>query len=936
MIRYGFQRLVLLNSAGYSRAELPLDDSVSLIAPNNTGKTSLINSLQFLLIIDRRRMDFGPKDIDESRKFYFPDNSSYILLEVALPTAGTVVMGCVGRGVGHDYQYFVFKGELDLDDFRLPDGGIVQQPHLVAHMASRGKLVATYSSGDFAEILYGRGNRKFGQHEVDFRVFKLEDNRHAEIYQRVLTRTLRLDQLSSNEVKEYLLAIFRRDMPDSSIDFKAEWDKAFAEVNADKAQYLAAMKLLPTIEELRDLHAKRLELRGKILHYRPSIDAALQQWSAHYQKQKQEIDTRVSECGKQQEKILPRATELSRRDLEIEGKLNEITEARDRQTELEKEFALISSRSILEQALAVDRANLDRQIGLLQSSEGRSVDAIRRDQEDLTRLRQQLEREQASLQDNLFLRLKSILDAEQLDALNRVISQQTMTLAASDFEMAPTALLEWVSSAEAGALHLPGLKISLASLLPLHTQRSAAEIMQRLDELSLQERSLSSQMDTANDRAKAMTEKTRLEGIVRDGEGQLLRYDELQQLVGQRQQREDQKQRLSDERSSIKKELEQLQSASGELNAIVTRVQEELAALNLQNSEITRLRDNRGDGDSSFDHLADLPHRTWLGGRAVAVDTLAEDLVWYRQDCDSLRYANVQIERGLSQVHIGGLTKFQFSGGGEDEIERIVDFADNLSKEAEALERKTRSQVVNVTACLRELRDGLLTFQSKMNEINRLLSRRQISDLDVFRIDPVEEKYLVDAINTLISSAEKASIGETFHMFNHGSVLEDDDLNKAKEILIKEGEVHGCLKVEHFFRLVFTVGKKGDKPESFYELDKAASMGTALIAKLVTGLSMLYLMQDKRNAVNTTCYLDESATLDSRNVRNLIETAGEFGFSLILAAPVAAPAARYCVPISRRSGRNSISRKDWEILDPLTGARSKGAPATTDEMAVTA
>ena len=68
MIQHGFQRLVLLGSAGYQRAELPLDDAVSLIAPNNTGKTSLINALQFLLIIDRRRMDFGAHDFRWSSK----------------------------------------------------------------------------------------------------------------------------------------------------------------------------------------------------------------------------------------------------------------------------------------------------------------------------------------------------------------------------------------------------------------------------------------------------------------------------------------------------------------------------------------------------------------------------------------------------------------------------------------------------------------------------------------------------------------------------------------------------------------------------------------------------------------------------------------------------------------------------------------------------
>ena len=116
-IQHGFQRLVLLGSAGYQRAELPLDDSVSLVAPNNAGKTSLINALQFLLIINQKRMDFGAHEWDKTRRFYFPDNSAYILLEVSLPESGTLVLGCVGKGVGHEYEYFVYAGSLDVEDF---------------------------------------------------------------------------------------------------------------------------------------------------------------------------------------------------------------------------------------------------------------------------------------------------------------------------------------------------------------------------------------------------------------------------------------------------------------------------------------------------------------------------------------------------------------------------------------------------------------------------------------------------------------------------------------------------------------------------------------------------------------------------------------------------------------------------------------------------
>jgi hypothetical protein len=153
MMQYGFQRLVMLGSAGYQRAELPLDAAVSLIAPNNTGKTSLINALQFLLIVDKRRMDFGAHDVEKSRRFYFPNNSAFILLEVALPTTGTVVLGCVGKGVSYDYEYFAYKGQLEMDDYRLPNGTVVTQPQLKAHLATKGKLVFSYSSGEFSDAI---------------------------------------------------------------------------------------------------------------------------------------------------------------------------------------------------------------------------------------------------------------------------------------------------------------------------------------------------------------------------------------------------------------------------------------------------------------------------------------------------------------------------------------------------------------------------------------------------------------------------------------------------------------------------------------------------------------------------------------------------------------------------------------------------------------
>ncbi len=110
------------------------------------------------------------------------------------------------------------------------------------------------------------------------------------------------------------------------------------------------------------------------------------------------------------------------------------------------------------------------------------------------------------------------------------------------------------------------------------------------------------------------------------------------------------------------------------------------------------------------------------------------------------------------------------------------------------------------------------------------------------------------------------------------------------------------------FRLVCVVGKVDQPPEEFNDMDSAASNGSVRIAKPVTGLVMLSLMQDKlrRHPVLTLCYRDEALSLDAQNQRSLIDTASDFGFALIFASPAPLTTVRYCVPILHRDGKNHV------------------------------
>lgn len=914
-MQYGFQRLVLLNSAGYSRAELPLDGAVSLVAPNNTGKTSLINALQFLLIIDRRRMDFGAHDVDKSRRFYFPHNNAYVLLEVSLPESGTVVLGCVGKGVSFEYEYFAYAGQLDVEEFRLPDGSLVPQPQLASHLATHQRRVFSYSGTEFANMIYGGRNRKLSDQQ-DFCVFRLEHADDATAFQRVLTRTLRLDKLRSSEVKDYLLQIFKRDLPDASIDFKAEWDKAFSDLNAERSQYQAAVNLQSALSGLEQQQQDRLELRGKLLVWRPMIESALAQWQQHFESRQQDLQFRQSQFDGEMQRLREQDKQLIREQITHEQEQARLRQDGERLTGLQQRFALVPEQAVLEARRCELEAERDALIVRIGQAQNREPKAIRRELQRLEQELAQLEQEMRTQGSNLYQQLAAHLPAPQLTALNKVLAKPVLTLGADEFAMDVNALVAALEPAGEHALTLHGLQLRLDKLPLQYQQRTLAELTELQQEQLQQQQLLEQQLATAEGLETVKQQRLALGRQLEQLDVELRDYSEMQTLQQGEAARQARLAELQEMLGSLALTLSQSTTRHQALAQRHQQLQQELLLLQQQQRQIEQRRNQRQDHEGQFAWLAELPHHPWLGAPEFVLDQLAERLQTYLSDCRRLKELDERIRQLLSEIHAGGVTKYQFVGNTEEEIERLVEFSHHLPQEAEALEKKARSAVVNVAACLRELRDGLESFKRRMREFNRKISGRQLSDLAVFKIEPEDEVQLVEAIELLISTAQNAGTGETLELFNHQSVLDDDQLNRAKTLLIEEGNARHGLRVADLFRLSFKVGKADRAAEAFDDLDSAASNGTVLMAKLITGLAMLHLMQDQRRPVQGVCYLDEALALDARNQRSLIETAAEFGFSLIFASPAPLTTVRYCVPIHHRQGSNQISRQSWMVLEP--------------------
>ncbi len=126
----GPQKIILVRSGLYEYAEVDLNGAIQIVGPNNTGKSTLIKTLQFLYLNDRRQMDF-PYSPEQTREFYFPDQYSYILFE-CLGVQGLCVIGWRGQNKtsGAEPDRFCHLGPYDESDF-FADRRQVREPHEV-------------------------------------------------------------------------------------------------------------------------------------------------------------------------------------------------------------------------------------------------------------------------------------------------------------------------------------------------------------------------------------------------------------------------------------------------------------------------------------------------------------------------------------------------------------------------------------------------------------------------------------------------------------------------------------------------------------------------------------------------------------------------------------------------------------------------------------
>jgi hypothetical protein len=669
-------------------------------------------------------------------------------------------------------------------------------------------------------------------------------------------------------------------------------------------------------------HNRRLALRGEILHFRPLIDDKLQQWQRYFETTKQKLNNDLEDAKAKTRALDNQQQEWVKSQIKLEGRQAGLKKLDSEQSALATRYALIIDEASLEEQVQAIQHEYEQQVAQVQHASQTSIAAIQKQLNRNDRDIASLEQQKRNLKQNLYTDLQALLGNEGVLPYCQSLARDALSLPAAHYRLNAVDL--HANKAASAWLNLGGIELNIIGLSTQFEQRSEAELNGELEELRAEQSRLQAQWKTAEALEQAQAKKKQLEQALTQTREDLAAYRRLLELRSSEIERQQALQQVEEQLQRLDEKLKHISNTRDQHREKEDHYREELKRLQQQHQDIEQQRNQRQDHTEVFDYLADLKPLPWLGEPDFELDQLAVRLKDHNQAVGALQQVDEQIKRSLREIHVGGLTKYANEDSDETELVRIINFMHHLPQEAEILSRAERKAIVEVTASLRDLRGGLHSFQSRMKEFNRIVTSRKLSDLSVFKIEPFEDMPLVEAIDLLLSTAEKTKLDDTFDLFNQASLVDDAQIARAKDLLIKEGEARGCLRVEDLFRLEFIVGKEGRSPESFADIDSAASNGTVLMAKLVTGLALLYLMQDKRHGVQAVCYLDEASTLDHRNQHNLIQTARDFGFVLIFASPTPQITARYCVPIHTSAGVNRISRFDWQILSPLEADETTG------------
>lgn len=890
MTHYGVRRLVVINSGNYAFANVDLSKPIHLAAPNNRGKSTLVNALQFLYVDDFNKMRFPKRSHDDTALHYFGQERSYLVFECLTPSGiQCMVVSGLSRLGGGRFERYIYDHEFREDDYF--DNDEVRSFDAVRTILADRHLTQVKPS----ELWKVLGSAlTTDDRATGARLNILPIRRHDEytVFRNVFVQLLSLVNVNARDLRRLIIDAHAREISDKRIDVAAEYKDDFLRAERSEHRLNFINEVATNIDAGKDLCDEIGALTQKLGKAMPIAWNDAGRCEAFIADENKRLCEQLADARREnlrlreaKDQLLIAKGEVGGRLKAVEKKWSDLLALHEKWSAMSGEFITVMIENarqvmveisdherVLDQAAKFQTSTLQRQVDELKNKIHTETNALAHwDRTTVAELR----------------RLK--LSNAELDSAFRIANPALLSLIIGDSLTIKesTAVVEHIRlvarRVKEGVYSDDAVEVKTADLSgPISQLASDPEELRRQIELN------TADLEQAEFRLAAC----------KDAEKVRVRLASLQEDYKKRQREIEEHERyasawsshaaleatvasVKEEAANILTDICNLESQIASHDETVVRTEEEIASLkglkNTLSDAVRNLHDElrRQHLDTLLPAFCEVQNDESTRPQSLAafVSAIETKLVGLANDTRRIAECNGKLKQVQDRIaktscaHEGQVCYFSDT---EEDWRMLTEARESLPQLEETAKAHWDSLVTTLGARLNLIVTAVRTIRTAVERINRGLKTYQVSNLIAVAISVEEAHDTFPAIEAL-SRADSL-----FH--DPGQV---EHAKKKLRGMINSNEI---IELETLFELRIDIQEMDGRKHQAKSLDEIGSTGTGMTAKAMIFIHLIRAIADNEK-YRLHFYIDGLGDLDDPNLSATAKMAVSKGIIPITADP---------------------------------------------------
>ncbi len=884
-------RISLINSKGYGKAELKLDncESLQLVGPNNIGKSTLIYALNFLFVVDGQKMSFSGqrKGDKETIHHYFPThNKSFLVFEINKLGYYCIL---VKRNTDGELEYYKIDSDYNEEYFFENEGThqrLLNFDEVIGCLTEKGITHSKFTTkSDVFNHVYHRGTKNNA-------VVWLEDtvkadglsNNFSKVYRYLINSKL----ITNKTLKESLIIADNRE--NESLNFSQKNKKDITDLLRINEEIKSVKSVRPDFLEFRELvkvyNSKTKIVSELISAFNYSYTAAIPELeisSIERGRHIAAVHNEINEILKPKE--LSYASYIGEKNADIKNKTNQLADKQGELNDVNK-FETVDFLKESLRNLDKDRRDIETRFTTIESQKLSSKQLELR----IEKLNFQIAGQENQIENYNNLLIHKISDNEDVkQLLNSVLSEQVTSLSSKQIKKPIKKMSDKLLAIFDG-------EIDITKGITLKEFKSVKEIKDELKVLLVEKKQTEELLKTVVDKEKIDSNLkiilTEIE-IIKD---KIKRIESKPSL-------EKQIRFITDEIKTLtveKKELEEF------LNSLVKEISQKQITLD-------KLQEEKRNFEVRVRELKE---------RKIEVEAINLEPTEYETN-DNLDYifSKIQIhqkdriELKAKKDAIFENLKYRLRNSIAD-VEQFIHF---VEEEIACLSDKERSIDGLLSSISTQFANPAYTLLKRYEEFkqfvytkfNEKLSQTRISNIESMKIELLDNERIIGELKKIASIQE----------FN-GQMSFEFDQSENLKVLNTYLDSGKKVSFDELFNIELLLHIKGtDKRVDL--ANQVESDGTDRMIRLVMIMSIInrLAVTDEQNKI--ALFIDEVATIDKQNRPEIVKFCKDHNFIPIFAAPDAVEGFNKYYFIYPSKGKINISEKQNAVIVERNGVVEK-------------